>query len=151
MTSRYDAGVSEEGLHRDDQPSRRPDVEDRSLGDLVSELTSDLSTLMRQELELAKAEMRREGKKAGAAAGMLGGAGVAGHLVLLFASLAVMWALGEVMHLGWAALIVTVVWVVVAAVLFTTGRKRMREVNPKPEQTTATLKEDLEWAKHPRS
>jgi uncharacterized membrane protein YqjE len=151
MTSHYDTGVSEEGLRREDPRTGRPDVEDRSLGDLVSELTTDLSTLMRQELELAKAEMRREGKKAGAAAGMLGGAGVAGHLFLLFASLAVMWALGEAMHLGWAALIVTVVWAVAAAVLFATGRNKMREVNPRPEQTTATLKEDVEWAKHPRS
>ncbi len=85
----------------------RPDVENRSVGELIGELSSDLSTLMRQEVALAKAELTQEASKAGQAAGMLAGAGVAAHLAIIFASLTAMWALGNVMNLAWAALIVT--------------------------------------------
>src|SRR3954447_3270108 len=93
-------------------------AEERSLGELVGEVTRDLSTLMRQEVELAKAELRTEASKAGKAGGMLGAAGVAGLLLAIFASLALMFALGEVMPLGWAALIVAVVWGIAGAILF---------------------------------
>lgn len=129
----------------------RPDVEGRSVGSLVSELTTDLSTLMRQELELAKVELRQEASKTGKAAGMLGGAGVAGWMVALFASMALMWALGEVIPLGWAALIVALLWAAVGAVLFIRGRQQLREVRPVPEQTVQTLKEDVQWAKTQKS
>jgi hypothetical protein len=78
---------------------------------------------------------------------MLGGAAVAGWMLALFISLTAMWALGEVMHLAWAALIVAAVWGVAAAVLGTSGRKALRDVNPKPEQTVETLKEDAQWLK----
>lgn len=125
----------------------RPDVEGRSVGELIGELSGDLSKLMRQELELAKLEMKEEATKAGKAAGMLAGAGVAGHLALVFISLTIMWALGNVMDLTWAALIVTVIWAVVAAVLAASGRKKLKQVNMKPEQTIDTLKEDAEWAR----
>ncbi|MEP6695903.1 MAG: phage holin family protein [Pseudonocardiales bacterium] len=125
----------------------RPDVDDKSVGALVSELTSDLSTLMRQELELAKAELRTEAVKTGKAAGMLGGAGFAGWMVALFASAALMYALGAVMPLGWAALIVAVLWAIVGAVLFARGRQQLRQVRPVPDQTVQTLKEDVQWAK----
>lgn len=125
----------------------RPDVEGRSVGELISEVTGDLSKLMRQELELAKVELKAEAAKAGRGAGLLAGAGVAGNLMLVFLSLTVMWALGEVMHLAWAALIVTVVWAIVAAVLAARGRRELRNVNPKPERTVQTLKEDAQWAK----
>ena len=117
------------------------------LGELVSNVTRDLSALMHQELELAKAEMKQEATKAGKGAGMLGGAGLAGYLVLLFASLAVMFGLGAVMPLGWAALIVAVVWGLIGAVLFARGRTELRHVNPKPEQTVETVKEDVQWAR----
>lgn len=129
----------------------RPDVEGRSVGSLVSELTTDLSTLMRQELELAKVELRQEASKTGKAAGMLGGAGVAGWMVALFASMALMWALSEVIPLGWAALIVALLWAAVGAVLFIRGRQQLREVRPVPEQTVQTLKEDVQWAKTQKS
>jgi hypothetical protein len=79
---------------------------------------------------------------------MFGGAGFAGWMVGLFASLALMWALGALMPLGWAALIVAVLWAVAGAVLFVQGRQKMRDVRPVPEQTMQTLKEDVQWAKN---
>ena len=129
----------------------RPHVEDVPVSTLVSQVTEDMSRLVRQELELARAELRREAVKTGKAAGMLGGAGMGGHLLLVFASLALMFGLGEVMPLGWAALIVAAVWLAVSAVLFVTGRTRLRQVNPVPEQTIETAKEDVRWAKSPTS
>jgi hypothetical protein len=120
-----------------------------SLGDLVSELTGDLSKLMRQELELAKAEIRQEATKAGKATGMLAAAGFAGYLTTVLLSLALVFALGAIMPLGWAALIVAALWGIAGAVLYSSGRAKLRTVNPKPERTVETLKEDAEWAKHP--
>ncbi|HEV8177394.1 MAG TPA: phage holin family protein, partial [Gemmatimonadales bacterium] len=123
----------------------RPYVEDESVGSLVGRLTGDLSTLMRQELDLAKAELREEAKKAGTAAGMLAAAGVAGLLFLIMASLTLTWLLDKIMYLWLAALIVTLLWGIAAAVLGLSGKKKMAEVNPKPEQTIETLKEDKQW------
>jgi hypothetical protein len=117
------------------------DVSQRSVGSLIGEVTSDLSTLMRQELDLAKAEVKEEAAKTGKAAGMLGGAGFAGYMLALFLSIAAWWGLANVMDEAWAALIVAAVWGVIAAVLFVSGRKKMREVHPKPERTVSTLKE----------
>jgi hypothetical protein len=122
-------------------PSGRPDVENVSIGELVGEVSQDLSTLMRQELTLAKAELKQEAVKSGKAAGLLGGAGFAGYMLLLFLSIAAWWGLANVMDQGWAALIVAAVWAVIAAVLYAAGRNRMREVNPAPERTAETLKE----------
>jgi hypothetical protein len=130
-------------------PPSRTDTTGESLGDLVAELTGDLSKLMRQELELAKAEIRQEAVKAGKATGMLAAAGFAGYLTTVLLSLALVFALGAVMPLGWAALIVAVLWGIAGAVLYSTGRARLRTVNPTPERTVETLKEDAEWAKHP--
>nr|BFE83876.1 hypothetical protein GCM10020093_064770 [Planobispora longispora] len=89
-----------------------------------------MSRLFRQEVELAKAEIRQEAAKAGKAAGLLGGAGFAGYMTALLVTLAVMFGLGNVMDLGWAALIVAVVWGAIGAALFVTGRKRMQQVSP---------------------
>jgi Putative Actinobacterial Holin-X, holin superfamily III len=119
----------------------RPDVSGRSVGDLIGEVTGDLTTLMRKELELAKVEIKQEATTAGKAAGMLGAAGFAGYMTLLFASIALWWALANGMDEGWAALIVAVLWGVAAAVLGVVGKKRMASVNPKPERTVQTLKE----------
>jgi len=116
-------------------------VSDLSIGQIMSDITSDLSTLMRQEVALAKAELKVEASKAGKAAGMLGGAGVAGYLTILFLSLALWGALGSEMGLGWSGLIVAALWGIVAAVLFSIGRNRMKDVNPKPEQTVETVSE----------
>ncbi|MEV5317426.1 phage holin family protein [Streptomyces sp. NPDC052687] len=126
-----------------------PRGQDSSVGELLSEVTSDIQALFRQEVELAKAEIREEAGKAGKAAGVYGGAGFGGYMAALFASLAAMFALANVMDTAWAALIVAAVWAVIAAVLFVMGRSRMREVSPKPDQTVETLKEDAQWARHP--
>ncbi|MEU4834844.1 phage holin family protein [Streptosporangium sp. NPDC023615] len=124
-----------------------PEPSEPSLGQLVGEIGEDLSRLVRQELQLAKAELREEAGKAGKAAGLLGGAGFAGYMVALLLTLAVVFGLGNVMDLGWAALIVAVIWAIAGAVLYTTGRARLREVQPKPERTVETLKEDAQWAR----
>jgi tetrahydromethanopterin S-methyltransferase subunit G len=125
----------------------RPDVENVPLGTLLSEVTDDLSRLMRQELELAKAELRQEAAKTGKGIGMVGGAGVGATLLLVFASLALMFGLGAVMPLGWAALIVAALWLIISALLFMTGRRTLRRVSPVPEQTIETVKEDVQWAR----
>jgi hypothetical protein len=117
------------------------DISDSTVGEMFGHVAQDLSLLMRQELELAKAEVKQEVSKTGKAAGMLGGAGFAGYMVLLFASIAAWWGLANVMDQGWAALIVTAIWAVIGAVLFIVGRDRMKQVNPKPEQTVETVKE----------
>ncbi|MFJ6375288.1 phage holin family protein [Pseudarthrobacter oxydans] len=115
-------------------------ADNASLGELLGEVTRDLSTLMRQEVELAKAELKQSATKAGKGSGMLAGAGVAGHFVLLFLSLGLMFALGALMPLGWAALIVAVVWGIIAAVLASIGRKELKQVKGLP-QTGETLSE----------
>jgi hypothetical protein len=117
------------------------DVTNTSVGQLVSDVTQDLSTLMRQELALAKAEVKVEAVKAAKGVGMLGAAGFAGYMVLLFASIAAWWGLAAVMASGWAALIVTAIWAAIGAVLFVVGRRRVQEVNPTPERTKETVKE----------
>jgi len=131
------------GTYADEQATRteRPEVQGRSVGDLIGEVSNDLSTLMRQELALAKAEVKAEATKTGKAAGMLGGAGFAGYMVALFASIALWWALANGMDEGWAALIVAALWAVVGAVLYSLGRSRLKSVHPKPERTVQTLKE----------
>jgi hypothetical protein len=121
---------------------------ERSLGEIIGDITGDLGTLMRQELDLAKTEIKQEAAKAGKGAGLLGGAGVTGHMALLFASLTLMFALRQALDsYVWAALIVTVLWAVVAAVLAAQGRKKLKTVQPKPDATIQTLKEDAQWAK----
>ena len=122
---------------------------DTSVGELLSAVTTDVQTLFHQEVELAKTEVRQEATKAGKAAGMYGGAGFAGYMVLLFLSLAAVLGLANVIDGGWAALIVAAVWAVVAAVLYQRGRTRMRTVHPKPERTVETIKENAQWARHP--
>jgi len=119
----------------------RPEVTGRSVGELVGEVTADLTTLMRQEISLAKAEIKQEAVTTGKAASMLGGAGFAGYMVALFASITLWWALANVMDEAWAALIVTALWAVIGAVLAVVGRAKLRSVNPKPERTVQTLKE----------
>jgi hypothetical protein len=115
-------------------------ADNASLGELLGDVTRDLSTLMRQEVELAKAELKQSATKAGKGSGMLAGAGVAGHFVLVFLSLGLMFALGALMPLGWAALIVAVIWGIIAAVLASIGRKELKQVKGLP-QTGETLSE----------
>ena len=117
------------------------DPSSASVGELVGSITKDISTLMRQELDLAKAEVKQEAIKSGKAAGMYGTAGFAGYMVLLFASIALWWGLANVMDQGWAALIVTGVWAVIGAVAYSRGRRQARQIHPKPELTVETVKE----------
>src|SRR5438270_6326662 len=99
-----------------------------SIGELLSDITTDLSTLMRQEVELAKAEVKQSATRASKGAGMLAGAGVAGHFVLLFISVAAWWGIGDSIGHGWSALIVALIWAVIAAVLSVVGRNQLRTV-----------------------
>jgi hypothetical protein len=119
----------------------RPDVEGTSVGALMGEVAKDLSTLMRQELELAKVEVKAEAKKAGTGAGLFGAAGFAGYMVLMFLSIALWWALSHLVGHSWSALIVAVLWGVIGFVAYTMGRKKFKEVHPKPERTVETLQQ----------
>jgi hypothetical protein len=115
-------------------PADRP-----SVGELLSDISADLSTLMRQEVALAKAELTQSGKQAGKGAGMLAGAGVAGHMVLLFISIAAWWGIGNATGHGWSALIVAAIWAIIGAILASMGRKEMKNVTGVP-RTTDTVK-----------
>jgi phage-related minor tail protein len=111
-----------------------------SVGELLGEISGDISTLMRQEVELAKTEIKDSVSKAGKGAGMLGGAAVAGHMVLLFLSVALWWALGTTsLGLGWSGLIVAVIWAIIAGVLAVVGRSQLKAVNGVP-RTAETAK-----------
>ncbi|MFC0503792.1 phage holin family protein [Micromonospora costi] len=110
----------------------------QSVGELLGDVTRDMSTLFRQEIDLAKAELREEATQAGKAGGMLGGAALAGFLTVLFVSYAAWWGLSNVMDQGWAALIVAAVWAVVTAILLAVGRNKLRQfrgVLPRTQQT----------------
>ncbi len=121
---------------------------DKSLGELFGDMTSALSHLFRQEVELAKVEAKAEAKRAGKGAGMFAAAGIGGWLALLFLSLAAAWLIDQALNTALSFAIVGVVWAVVAAVLMSAGKKQMAAVEPLPE-TVQSLKEDAEWAKHP--
>ncbi len=125
--------------------------DDRSIGEIVGEIASDLSNLVRQELDLAKTEAKTEVKKAGRGAGFYGGAAIAANLTLVFLSLCLMFLLDNWMHTAWAALIVAVIWGIVAAVLGMRGRKEMQEFKPSLQTTQQKLKEDVQWAKAQRN
>lgn len=130
-----------------DVVERHPDVADRSLGELVGQLSGDLSRLVRQEMALAKTEAKEEATAAGKGIGLLGGAGVAGDIALIFVSLALMFGLGALMPLGWAALIVGVLWAGVAAFLALRGKAQLKQLSSPLPETTETLKEDAQWAR----
>lgn len=119
----------------------QPPVGDTSVGQLIGELASDLSTLLRQEIELAKTELKVEVSKAGKGAGLVGGAGYAGLMVGVFASLTLMFVLDLGMPTWVAALLVTIAWAIAGYVLFTRGRQQMKSVHPTPTQTVESIKE----------
>ena len=111
-----------------------------SLGTLLGEVMKDMSTLFRQEVALAKAEITDSGKKAGKGAGLFGGAGVAGHFAVLFLSLTLWVSLGYLIGLGWSGLIITIIWGVIALVLALQGKKEFQKIKGAP-QTAETIKE----------
>ena len=125
--------------------------ETRSLGQIVGDITSDMSTLVRQEIDLAKSEMKQEVSKLGRGAGMLGAAGLAGYLTLFFLSFALTYLLDNWMPLELGALIVALLWGIAAAVLALRGRKEIKQANPQLPVTQQTIKEDLQWAKTQKS
>nr|WP_179483694.1 phage holin family protein [Allobranchiibius huperziae] len=106
----------------------------------MSDVTRDLKALMSQEVELAKAEIGAEAGKAGKGAGMLGGAGFAALMAVIFASTAAWWGLGHLVGIAWAALIVALVWAVIAAVLFIVGRGVLRSISLTPQRTIDSIK-----------
>jgi uncharacterized membrane protein YqjE len=124
------------------------DLRDRPVGELLKELSTQTTSLVRQELELAKAEMAEKGKQAGLGAGMFGGAGLFGVFALAALTTCVIAALATGMDVWQAALIVAVVYAAVAAVLALLGKRKTREaIPPAPEQAIESTKEDVQWAK----
>jgi uncharacterized membrane protein YqjE len=123
-------------------------LSDRPVGELMGQLARETTMLVRQELELAKAEMREKGKEAGVGAGMLGGGAVAALLALGSLTAFAILVLSTFLPEWAAALVVTIVWGVVAAVLAMRGKERVQEVGaPVPEQAIESTKEDVQWAK----
>lgn len=144
-------GLGDGGAHPAGTTSTSGSTETRSLGEIVGEITTDLSALFKQEVELAKVELKQEATRAGKGAGMLAGAGLAGLMVLIFLSMTLMWLLDNVVVLELAAFIVTLLWGAVAGVLALVGRKNLKKANPQLPQTQQTLKEDAQWARAQRS
>jgi uncharacterized membrane protein YqjE len=122
--------------------------QDKSLGELVASATKDLSSLVRQEVELAKIEIKREVANVGKGAGALGAAGVSGLLALIFLSIAAAYAISTITTLGVGFLAVGLAYLLVAGVLALVGKKSISKVGP-PEKTLATVKDDVAWVKHP--
>ncbi|MGN6761515.1 MAG: phage holin family protein [Leifsonia sp.] len=130
-----------------DQPTPAEErAANTSLGELLGEVSRDLSTLIRQEMELAKAEIRQTATRAGKGAGLLGGAGYAALMAVFFLSVALWWALGYLVGNAWSAVIVAIIWAIVALILYLVGRRQLETVKGVP-QTVATVKEIPETLK----
>lgn len=112
----------------------------RSIGEVMSDITDKLSTLLRQEVDLAKAEVRDSGTKAGKGVGLLAGAGVAALLLLVFVSISAWWGLGQFIGNQWSALIVAAVWAIIAVILALAGRAELKRIRGVP-RTTETLRQ----------
>ena len=124
------------------------DLRERSMGELLRQLSEQTTRLVHQELELAKAELTHKGKQAGAGAGLFGGAGALGLAALGALTACFILALNAIMPAWLAALIVAVVYGAIAAFLALRGRDKVKQATPLiPEQTIETVKEDVEWAK----
>ncbi|GAA2121402.1 phage holin family protein [Nocardioides bigeumensis] len=142
MSQSYEPSYTADATHDPTQPK-----DPRSLGEIVGDITTDLSTLVKQELEMAKTELRQEATTAGRGIGMLAGAALAGLLLMIFASLALTWLLDNWLPVEAAALIVAAIWAIVAGVLASAGRTALQKSNPQLPQTQQTLKEDAAWAR----
>ena len=124
-------------------------IGDKSLGELVATATKDLSLLVQQEVALAKAEIKKDVAAAGKGAGLFGGAGFAGLFALIFLSISAAYGISALgVPLGCGFFAVGAIYLIAAAVLALSGKKKLAQVGP-PEKTIATVKDDLEWAKHP--
>jgi len=131
-------------------PATQPKQPERTLGELFAEMTNEVSTLFRQEVQLAKTEAKEEASHAAKGVGMFAGAGLAGWMTLLFLSFALAWLLDQAMNRALAFLIVGVIWGIVGLVLYKSGKKKLAAVEPLPT-TAETIKEDVEWAKQQRN
>lgn len=131
------------------QPTE-PKQPDKSLSDLLGDFTTEITGLLRQEVELAKVELKEEASHAGKAAGSFAGAGLGGWMAVLFLSLALAWLLDQAMNTALAFAIVGVIWAIAALVLLKTGKKQMAAVKPLPT-TMQTVKEDMQWLKAQKS
>jgi len=128
--------------------SRENELRDRPTGELLRDLSDHTTTLVKQEMELAKAELQEKGKQAGLGAGMFGGAGLFGLGAFAALTACMIAALDQVMEIWLAALVVAVAYAVIAAVLAMTGKQKVKQaVPPVPEQAKDSVKEDMEWAK----
>jgi uncharacterized membrane protein YqjE len=124
------------------------DPRERSLPELLKRLSAETTQLVHQELDLAKVELTQKGRQAGAGARLFGTAAALGLAGLGALTACIILALNAVLPAWLAALIVAVVFGVIAAVLAVQGRDRVKQVTPlAPEQTIETVKEDVEWAK----
>lgn len=137
--------------NRHEIPNQSTGQDTRSIGEIVGDMSRDLSTLMHQEIDLAKTEMKQEVAKAGKGAGMFGGAGVAGLMTLFFLSFALTYLLDNWMPTELAALITAVLWAIAAAVLAMRGRREVQNAELQLPKTQTTLKEDVQWAKAQKS
>jgi Putative Actinobacterial Holin-X, holin superfamily III len=125
--------------------------EDRSVGQLLGDVTRELQALLRKEFELAKAETKEELQKAAAAGKGFGVAGLMGYLALVMLSFAAAWALTAIMPTGWAFFAVGVVFASIAVVMALKGRRELQKFHPVPDETVETLKEDVQWLKSRKS
>ena len=123
----------------------------RSVGEIVGDLSRDMTTLVRQEIDLATSELKNEITKLDKGAGMFGGAGATGYLSLIFLSLALTYLLDNWIPVELAALIVGLLWLIVTAVLAARGRQEIKNANPDLPVTQRTLKEDAQWARTQKS
>jgi len=124
---------------------------DAALMDMLRRISSDLSHLVHTEVDLAKVEIKDEVMTTVKAAGFLGGTGLSGYFVLLMLSFAAAFGLAEVMAVGFAFLIVGVLYGAAAGTLFVLGRKKLAAITLVPKKTVRTLKEDLSWLKEQMS
>jgi uncharacterized membrane protein YqjE len=124
------------------------ELKDRPVGELLKELSDHTTTLVQQEIELAKAELSEKGKKAGAGAGMFGGAGLFGLFAFAAVTTALIAGIDTQTKTWIAAAIVAAVYGAIAGILALRGRKKLEEAGPPvPEQAIESSKEDVEWAK----
>ncbi len=125
-------------------------TDDRSLGELVATATRDLSLLVHQEVELAKAEIKQDVAAAGKGAGLFGGAGFAGLFALIFLSISLAYGISTLVPLGWGFFAVGALYLIAAAVLALTGKKKISQMAPPAEKTIQTVKDDVEMLKSRR-
>jgi uncharacterized membrane protein YqjE len=139
--------ASDEGWER---MTESPGSDSRLLPELLSELSGELSTLVHQEMQLARVELRREMATTAKGSAALVVAAVGGLLTIVFGTSAAAWGLAQVMAAGWAFLIVTLVWLLITSVAGVVGLRKLKQVGP-PTQTVQSLKEDVAWAKTRKS